>query len=313
MECELCCEDYNDSDRAPYVSKCGHTFCRACINKVIRRRLFECPNCRKVCKSKECVKNFWVIQNLGALMQQRQVLGEADVSGAEPSKRRRLDDVHVQQVREVQEEQEEDVEEEEEEEQEQEEQDEEEEQEQEEQEEEEEEEEDIFEDVIFAGPHEDADLALASYQQPEWASCTFCGRLVSGGESGMRQHQEASLTCRAVQQSEVHLSSLGEDLPELPPGWAVAWDTSCGRRRPYFYNSVTGESQWDPPPILPPGWLQHKDPTSGNIYYYNRATQQSSWDVPLHLPAGWEQWMLSNGTAYFHNRSTGQTLWNPPL
>ena len=55
----------------------------------------------------------------------------------------------------------------------------------------------------------------------------------------------------------------------------------------YYYNYVTGESQWDPPdnwkvPKANKKWLRQIDDRA-NVYYYNMETQESSWLPPCNL------------------------------
>ena len=76
----------------------------------------------------------------------------------------------------------------------------------------------------------------------------------------------------------------------LQEGWTPMHDSSTGQI--YYYNEITGDSQWDPPlavespssreqkKMLPSGWTIMKDPTTGSVYYYNRTTGESTWDFP---------------------------------
>ncbi len=45
LECVVCYENFND----PYITKCGHTFCKACITDWIEKDP-SCPSCRKPVK-----------------------------------------------------------------------------------------------------------------------------------------------------------------------------------------------------------------------------------------------------------------------
>ena len=47
MECSLCYEEFNRSERLPKVLKhCGHTFCDTCIGSMIKYGKLKCPfNC----------------------------------------------------------------------------------------------------------------------------------------------------------------------------------------------------------------------------------------------------------------------------
>jgi len=54
----------------------------------------------------------------------------------------------------------------------------------------------------------------------------------------------------------------------------------------YFYNSTTGDSQWETPadwvePVAcDPAWTEVKDADSGDVYYYNTESGESSWEKP---------------------------------
>ncbi|XP_053310168.1 rho GTPase-activating protein 27 isoform X2 [Spea bombifrons] len=78
------------------------------------------------------------------------------------------------------------------------------------------------------------------------------------------------------------------------------WETHTdkGTGQPFYYNSVTGETTWDPPfdqaeyqinsPISPTSlsplptdeWEKHFDETSKQFYFYNSVTGETSWDPP---------------------------------
>jgi len=50
MECEICEELYNETNRQPYlITPCGHCFCLECCNKLIDQ---SCPKCRGLALSK---------------------------------------------------------------------------------------------------------------------------------------------------------------------------------------------------------------------------------------------------------------------
>ena len=48
MNCLICFEIYNTSNRKPYVLNCGHTFCFDCLEKQIN----SCPTCRLIITNK---------------------------------------------------------------------------------------------------------------------------------------------------------------------------------------------------------------------------------------------------------------------
>jgi len=43
----------------------------------------------------------------------------------------------------------------------------------------------------------------------------------------------------------------------------------------YYFNSNTGESQWEPP-----RWFSENDPVSGIMYYVNTSTGEPQWNKP---------------------------------
>lgn len=79
----------------------------------------------------------------------------------------------------------------------------------------------------------------------------------------------------------------------LPQGWVEATDSESGQV--YYYNEITGKSQWEwpvettvlppppPPPSLPPlpeDWEEAIENTTGQKYYYNIKTNVSQWERP---------------------------------
>lgn len=44
--CELCFETYNAEERKPLVLNCGHTYCKECINKIMKSNPKLCPTCK---------------------------------------------------------------------------------------------------------------------------------------------------------------------------------------------------------------------------------------------------------------------------
>ena len=36
MECENCCEDYNENEYVPLNLECGHTYCKQCVIKLLQ-------------------------------------------------------------------------------------------------------------------------------------------------------------------------------------------------------------------------------------------------------------------------------------
>jgi polyglutamine-binding protein 1 len=77
--------------------------------------------------------------------------------------------------------------------------------------------------------------------------------------------------------------------------------------------------------VLPPGWAEAKDPTTGASYFYNHSTGVTQWDRPggavntmqhqvsPSLPQNWEEAIdESTGNKYYYNTKTQATQWEPP-
>ena len=44
--CNVCMDEYNEDDRLPKFLVCHHSFCMACLNRVLKGSRIECPTCR---------------------------------------------------------------------------------------------------------------------------------------------------------------------------------------------------------------------------------------------------------------------------
>ncbi len=55
LECSVCCSEYTD----PMLTKCGHTFCRGCIEECINRN-HECPECKRTLSKDDLAKNIQI-------------------------------------------------------------------------------------------------------------------------------------------------------------------------------------------------------------------------------------------------------------
>ena len=126
------------------------------------------------------------------------------------------------------------------------------------------------------------------------------------------------ISADAVAQGEVTGAALpAENAAGAPTSNLPAW------KRDLQVKAVPSEEA-EPAAILPSGWQQHLDPTSGRPYYCNRQTGMTQWEVPAEpmqareagsakeLPHGWIALQAEDGRQYFANTITGKTQWDPP-
>eukprot|EP01051_Picozoa_sp_SAG22_P016354 SAG22_NODE_2294_length_2748_cov_1.243488_2_plen_357_part_00 len=130
-----------------------------------------------------------------------------------------------------------------------------------------------------------------------------------------------------------------------PAGWATKQSRSTGET--YYVNTVTGESQFEPPdgPAVPSGWSLQRSRSTREVYYVNDATGESQFEPPpladdaaaadsasdsappgstgggggggpagLTLPDGWERHESRShgGQPYYLNIWTGETQFEFP-
>jgi hypothetical protein len=58
MECSVCFEIYCNA----HILRCGHTFCKVCIDQVSVNNRIVCPTCRKVTASNDVTKDYIIIK-----------------------------------------------------------------------------------------------------------------------------------------------------------------------------------------------------------------------------------------------------------
>ena len=81
----------------------------------------------------------------------------------------------------------------------------------------------------------------------------------------------------------------------------------------YFANALTGETTWDVPVALLPGWVAVVDPHSGAPYYTHMESGQTRWDVPAALLPGWKAHPdPSSGEMYYVHAPSGEVTWEVP-
>lgn len=107
-----------------------------------------------------------------------------------------------------------------------------------------------------------------------------------------------------IQRSRTVLAQYGST--SLPAGWTTGVDPSSGAN--YYYNELTGESQWKPPQedYTQQDYAQHNYAQQGHAQY-DAAYKSNA------LPAGWITGIdQASGANYFYNELTGESQWEPP-
>ncbi|CAE6966741.1 ITCH [Symbiodinium sp. CCMP2592] len=270
LECEVCFEEFNDSTRAPFLSRCGHTFCQSCMKELIgQRNTYDCPTCRKTFASNECTKNFWIIQNLPALLQRKAAspastpkLGRPKAAEAErspPMKKSRKQNRQLEATN-------------------------------------------PSSSQLFCGSRSTDQTSLDprpaavelppssqalppgweqaidtqsgdsyffnKYQQVTWERPES---LPAGWEQAIDAQSGDSYFFNKYQQVT------WERPQSLPPGWEQAIDPQSGDS--YFFNKYQHVT-WERPQSLPPGWEQAMHPNSGETYYFHSSTHETRWERP---------------------------------
>lgn len=65
-ECIICFNTFND----PYITKCGHTFCKQCISEVVNRQ-HKCPVCNHELQAGDLIRNHGFGELLDNLVRER--------------------------------------------------------------------------------------------------------------------------------------------------------------------------------------------------------------------------------------------------
>ena len=66
----------------------------------------------------------------------------------------------------------------------------------------------------------------------------------------------------------------------LPNGheWVYGTDDESGA--PYYFNTITGVSQWEPPLLVTGQWIRQTDAERNHDYWVNMSTGASTWELP---------------------------------
>uniref|UniRef100_A0A2P2KD33 Polyglutamine-binding protein 1 n=3 Tax=Rhizophora mucronata TaxID=61149 RepID=A0A2P2KD33_RHIMU len=100
-------------------------------------------------------------------------------------------------------------------------------------------------------------------------------------------------------------------------------DTLRGQTLKNDNKSEPGSTQPIEIRVLPPGWVEAKDPASGALYYYHESTGKSQWERPVEMPThaplplphlgDWIEAMdETSGQKYYYNTKTHVSQWKHP-
>ena len=171
---------------------------------------------------------------------------------------------------------------------------------------------------------------------------------VPAGKDMNDQEDDPASARDGTEISVVDMKSEPEDATQLPHGWEKVIDPSGGR--PYFYNSSTGETSWDPPgspqafdeqataastqsPIETTQEEETRadpqvakdigakdeeptDPSTTIEIETSKSTSDPSGEggATDELPSGWTEGTdPTNGQTYYYNTETGSTSWDRPV
>ena len=70
LECEICCDEFNETVNKPHTLECGHSFCAKCMNGLLNAKKPNCPKCRSIINKKsieEIPVNFSLLEMLSAM------------------------------------------------------------------------------------------------------------------------------------------------------------------------------------------------------------------------------------------------------
>lgn len=77
LDCDICFQGFDESDRLPRTLPCGHSFCHTCIIKSLKEGPLLCPSCRKthaIDNAGEVSVNYTLLKVAGSLRASRETL-----------------------------------------------------------------------------------------------------------------------------------------------------------------------------------------------------------------------------------------------
>jgi len=86
---------------------------------------------------------------------------------------------------------------------------------------------------------------------------------------------------KIISESPEYAAASPEIPPELPVNWTRQYNQEYNRY--YYFNEITGESQWDIPVdniVLPENWVRKFNDKYKTYYYFNGVTGESQWEIP---------------------------------
>lgn len=134
--------------------------------------------------------------------------------------------------------------------------------------------------------------------------CDIGAQLFESATAGCSQSDETKAVKPCLQEawwalyaeSEEFRVKLG-DIP-LPSPWLR--ETCKGfDGRNFFSDPTAKKSTWQDPRLLPNGWEQRLDVSSGELHFSHVPSQQTTFHDPRGCPEGWEMHMATDGGCYF--------------
>eukprot|EP00965_Chrysotila_dentata_P028486 946126-Pleurochrysis_carterae.AAC.1 len=150
--------------------------------------------------------------------------------------------------------------------------------------------------------------AIRSSSQPATVSVDTEGYVAASNGLGMPEQAPGQLTGQPADS-------------ELPHGW-VMQVTAEGQ--PYYFNSITGMSQWEPPTVSEPQQQTSpaaagpddgtsSTPAAGDVSSMSDAGADAASPRPAALAGGWRMLQTDDGQPYFYNELSGVSQWEAPV